>query len=111
MPEAFIILCTCGTHEEAERIARTLVAEGLAACVNIVPGIRSIYRWQGKIEESAEELLLIKTTGDNWNSLESRVRELHSYDTPEILKLAIAGGSQEYLGWLIAESHRGTPGE
>ena len=100
MSEALIVLCTCGSAEEADRIANTLVNERLAACVNILPPIQSVYRWQGAVERAREVLLLIKTTRDHLMSLSGRIQTLHSYDTPEIIALEIAGGSETYLTWL-----------
>ena len=107
MSEVIVVLCTCGDDAEANRIAATLVTERLAACVNIVPGVKSVYRWQGRIETASEHLLLIKTTSENWERLESRLIELHSYDTPEILRLPVAGGSEKYLDWLKSEAPGG----
>ena len=98
--EAIVVLVTAGSIEEAERIARALVEERLAACVNLVPGIRSIYRWEDKIADDAEILLVAKTRRDSFAALERRVRELHSYDVPEVLGLAVTDGSPGYLGWL-----------
>jgi periplasmic divalent cation tolerance protein len=104
--EALVVLVTAGSSEEAECIARTLVEEGLVACVNLVPGIRSIYRWQGKVADDGEILLVAKTRRDSFAALERRVRELHSYDVPEVLALAVVDGSAGYLHWL-AEAVRG----
>ncbi|MGH7804266.1 MAG: divalent-cation tolerance protein CutA, partial [Candidatus Binatia bacterium] len=86
--EALVVLMTAGSVEEAARIARALVEERLAACVNLVPGIRSIYRWQGAIADDAEVLLVAKTRRASLDALERRVRELHSYEVPEVLALA-----------------------
>jgi periplasmic divalent cation tolerance protein len=104
--EALVVLVTAGSSEEAECIARTLVEEGLVACVNLVPGIRSIYRWQGKVADDGEILLVAKTRRDSFAALERRVRELHSYYVPEVLALAVVDGSAGYLRWL-AEAVRG----
>jgi periplasmic divalent cation tolerance protein len=100
MAEAFVIFCTCGSSEEAERLASTLVRERLAACVNIVAGIRSIYRWENKVEDSAEVLLVIKSTGDRLGAIQSRLEALHSYETPELIALPVVAGSERYLSWL-----------
>lgn len=100
MPDALIVFCTCGTNEEAERLARTLVEERLAACVNILPPVRSIYRWQGTLETTEEVLLLIKTRSDAFAAMSSRIQALHSYDTPEIAAVRVAEGSERYLRWL-----------
>ena len=104
--EAIVVLVTAGSIEEAQRIARALVEERLAACVNLVPGIRSIYRWQGTIADDGEVLLVAKTRRDSFAPLERRVRELHSYDVPEVLALVVTDGSAAYLGWL-AEAVKG----
>lgn len=100
---ARIVFVMAANEEEASVIARTLVEERLAACVNIIMPVRPIYRWQGAIEESHESLLLIKTSARNYAKLERRVEELHSYDVPEIVATALANGSADYLKW-IAES-------
>ena len=100
MTDKQIILSTAGSEEEARKIAHTLVERGLAACVNIIPQIESIYRWQGKIEESREWLLLIKTSAENFPGVRDAIRELHSYDLPECIAINIADGSAEYLQWI-----------
>lgn len=96
-----IVLTTASSLDEARRLAHALVERRLAACVNIVPNLTSIYRWQGAVEEAAEALLVIKTTADRLSRLETAVRELHSYEIPELLALAVEAGSQAYLGWLL----------
>jgi periplasmic divalent cation tolerance protein len=95
-----VILVTASSNDEAERLAQALVGEGLAACVNILGGVRSIYTWEGKTERADEHLLVIKTRGERFAAVEKRVRELHSYATPEVIALPIVGGSQAYLNWL-----------
>ena len=95
-----IVLSTAGSEDEARRIAHHLVEHQLAACVNIIPQIESIYRWQGKIESSREWLLLIKTTDERFAAVRDALRELHSYDLPECIALEIKDGSPEYLRWL-----------
>jgi len=100
---ARIVLSTAGSPEEAARISRELVERGLAACVNLIPGLTSVYRWQGAIEEAAEVLLIVKTSAEKLSALEAAVRELHSYEVPEFLVLPVAGGSQPYLDWLFAQ--------
>jgi periplasmic divalent cation tolerance protein len=100
MTESIVVLCTCASEDEAGRIAATLVQERLAACVNILPPIRSIYRWQGVIEDAREILLLVKSTSDRFGTLRDRIAALHSYDTPEIVALPIVAGSDKYLAWL-----------
>ena len=97
-----LIYCTCPDRAMAERIAEALVADRLAACVNIVPGITSIYRWQGEVQHDSELLLLIKTRGECYPALEARIRELHSYEVPEIIAVPIQRGSESYLTWLDA---------
>jgi periplasmic divalent cation tolerance protein len=99
--KAFIVVyVTVSSVDEGRRIARALVEERLAACVNQLPGIRSIYRWQGKIEESTEELLIIKTNKDLFAALQKRVCELHSYAVPEVIAVPVTAGSEPYLQWL-----------
>ncbi len=97
---ARIVMTTVASAEEAARLGRTLVEERLASCATFVPAVQSIYRWQGKIESSAETLLLIKTAADRLPALETRIHELHSYQTPEFVVLAIESGSHHYLAWL-----------
>jgi periplasmic divalent cation tolerance protein len=98
--DALIVFCTCGTAEDARRLARALVEEGLAACVTTLPGVESIYRWQGAVETATEFLLLIKSTQERLPNLERRIVELHSYDTPEILAVPVSAGLDRYLEWL-----------
>jgi periplasmic divalent cation tolerance protein len=100
--EFSVVLITAGSEDEAERIASALVEEQLAACVNIVGPIRSIYRWQGKVQNERELLLVVKTRSEILPRLRARVDELHSYDTPEIIALPITSGSEKYLRWLEA---------
>jgi periplasmic divalent cation tolerance protein len=100
MRDFIVIYVTVGAAEEAGRIARALVEDRLAACVNQLPGVRSTYRWQGEVEQSNEELLIIKTRRDLLTSVHRRVRELHSYDLPELIALPVVDGSGEYLQWL-----------
>ena len=95
-----IVLTTAGSHEEAQQIAQALVDRRLAACVNIVPQVRSIYRWQDKVETAEEWLLVIKTTGAAFDRVRSAIKELHSYGLPECVCLAIEDGSKEYLDWI-----------
>src|SRR5579875_1435188 len=100
MTDSLVVFCTCENRQQASHIAEALVGERLAACVNILPGVESVYRWQGAVEKAAEILLLIKTTSERLPALESRIKELHSYDTPEVIALPIADGSEKYLSWL-----------
>jgi periplasmic divalent cation tolerance protein len=97
---ACIVITTVASAEEAARLGRTLVEERLAACATVLPAAHSIYSWQGKIELSDETLLLLKTATDQLPALEFRLRELHSYETPEFLVIEIEAGSQSYLKWL-----------
>lgn len=100
MTESVVILCTCESEAQAERIAAALVGERLAACVNILPPIRSIYRWNEVVEDAREILLLIKSTAERFPALRDRITALHSYETPEIIALPIAAGFEKYLAWL-----------
>ena len=100
MTEFVVVYVTAGSAEEADHLSRALVGERLAACVNRVKSIQSVYRWQGEIEQSDEELLIIKTHKDLFPALEKRVRALHSYAVPEIIALPVVVGSPGYLGWL-----------
>ena len=100
MEQFRIVLTTASSREEAKRIAKALVEERLAACVNVVHGVESIYRWQGEVEEAAEVLLLIKTNVEKIEALETAVRRLHSYEVPEFLIFEVNGGSAAYLKWL-----------
>ncbi len=104
MTTAVVVLSTAGSTEEAERIATALVAERLAACVNLVAPLTSIYRWQGAIERASEVLLVIKTRRALATKLVARLRALHSYDVPEAIVLPITAGSAPYLRWLGAET-------
>ena len=90
--------------EEAAALARAVVTERLAACVNVVPGVRSIYRWEGEVQDDVEALLVIKTTEARLEALVERVNALHSYDLPEVLALPVAGGSPAYLAWVAEEA-------
>jgi periplasmic divalent cation tolerance protein len=101
-PKARIALTTAATPEEARRLGRELVEERLAACATLVPGAESIYHWEGRIETAAETLLVLKTTSDKVEALEARLKDLHSYETPEFLVLEIERGSRAYLDWIEA---------
>jgi periplasmic divalent cation tolerance protein len=106
MTDKRIVLTSTGSEEEAHRIARHLVENRMAACVNIVPQVGSIYRWQGKVDEAREWLLLIKTTAAALARVQQAITDLHSYELPECICLPIEGGSPNYLAW-IAESVAG----
>lgn len=99
------VLCTVPDAETGQRIARTIVHEGLAACVNLLPGITSVYRWQGEIQENPEFLLLIKTTQERYAAMETRIKSLHPYEVPEIIAHKVEAGLKSYLNW-ISESTR-----
>ncbi len=103
MGEAVLIVTSCGSEAEAERIAAALVGERLAACVQMLP-VTSVYRWQGAVERSTEVALHIKTRAALADAVVGRVRALHSYTLPELLVLPIAGGSPDYLKWIAAET-------
>ena len=98
--DAIVVFMTAANGEEATRLAEMLVGAHLAACVQILPEMESVYRWQGKIERQSEILLLAKTTRAKFTELEREVRALHSYDTPEIIAVSIVDGSAPYLDWL-----------
>jgi periplasmic divalent cation tolerance protein len=100
MVERVVVLMTAGSQEEADQLAEALVAERLAACVNIVPGMISVYRWQGAIQRDQEWLLLAKSRRDLLDAFVQRVQELHSYDVPEVIALPLEGGSEHYLQWI-----------
>jgi periplasmic divalent cation tolerance protein len=104
-PDLIVAFSTAGSPEKARRIASALVAEQLAACVNVVNDIHSIYRWQGAIESAHESLMIIKTRANLLPAIELRLRELHSYEVPELVAVSIEDGAQPYLDWLIASSH------
>ena len=104
MPEFIVVFVTCGSEEEALKIAHSLVEERLAACVNLVSPVRSIYRWEGKIWDEKEWILIIKTQKERFEELERKVKSLHSYSVPEIIGLPIVEGSSSYLQWLLEET-------
>jgi periplasmic divalent cation tolerance protein len=99
-PAALVVLSTFPDAETAARIARALVEEQLAACVNVVPAVRSIYRWDGKVCDEAEALAVIKTTAERYAALAARIAELHPYQVPELIALPLADGHPPYLAWL-----------
>ncbi len=109
MTDKIVILCTCSGAEEAGRLARSLVEARLAACVNVLPQVRSYYRWQGVLESSDECLLVIKSSRRLFDALRAHLAGLHSYEVPEILALPIAAGSDSYLAWL--DANLGNPEE
>ena len=97
------VITTTDSPELAESIARKLVAEKLAACVQVTGPIKSVYRWEGKVETSAEWKCEAKTTGDNYERVEAAIRELHTYDEPEIIATEVVAGSESYLNWVRSE--------
>jgi periplasmic divalent cation tolerance protein len=100
MSDVRIVLTTAGSQEEAKKIAHSLVERRLAACVNIVPQIESIFRWQGRAESATEWLLVIKTQAATFERVRDTIKELHSYDLPECVMLEVTDGSKEYLNWI-----------
>ena len=103
MSEFVVVFVTVGSADEGDRLARALVESRLAACVNRVKSVQSIYRWQGKIESSEEELLIVKTRRDLFERLKEKIQQLHSYQVPEIIALPIIEGNENYLRWLDEE--------
>lgn len=108
MTDKILVLSTCGTTEEAERLGRQLVEKRLAACVNVISGAKSIYRWQGEIEEASEALLVIKSRRTLFDAVRMELEKSHSYEVPEVIALAIVEGSLGYLSWLDKELAPGT---
>ena len=102
MTGALVALSTVGSSEDAERIARALVEKGVAACVNVVPGVVSFYRWKGKLERDAELLLVIKTTPERFEDVKAALLAEHPYELPELVALPITAAHQPYLDWLAA---------
>lgn len=100
MTDALVVITTTETQKQAERLAALLVERELAACVQVLPQITSVYRWQGKVEQAGEFLLLIKTARAAYARLETAIKENHSYETPEIIALPVEAGSDQYLNWL-----------
>jgi periplasmic divalent cation tolerance protein len=100
MVDAIIVLVTCGSEEEAVKIAHSLVEERVAACVNLISPVRSIYRWEGKIWDEREWILIIKTQKKRFEELEKKVKSLHSYSVPEIIGLPVVEGAPSYLKWV-----------
>jgi len=99
---AIVVVTTVGTEEQAYLIAREIVARRQAACVNILPGVRSIYRWQGKICKDGELLLIVKTMETEFEAVAATIRELHTYELPEILSFTVARGEPSFLEWIVA---------
>ena len=100
MHPVVLVLTTIAAESDGKALARTLVDERLAACVNVLPAMTSVYRWKGQVEQDREQQLVIKTTADRLTALETRIRELHTYELPEFLILSTDGGSSSYLAWV-----------
>lgn len=103
MTDKIVILSTCESREEAARIARQLVDKRVAACVSILPGVESVYWWQGKIEQAAEVLLVIKSSRGMFDRVKEELLRMHSYQTPEAIAIPIVAGSEAYLDWMARE--------
>jgi len=102
MTEMLIVFTTFATEEDAARVARVLVEERLVACANVLPGARSLYRWEGKVADEREVVVLMKTRKQDWAAFLSRLHELHPYDTPECVAVRVAAGARKYMAWLDA---------
>ena len=102
MTDKILVMSTCAAEADAERLARALLDARLAACVNVVPGVRSFYRWKGEIESEAEFMLIIKTSRDLFPALLAEIEKLHPYEVPELLALPVLAGAENYLSWLDA---------
>ena len=103
MTDKVVILSACDSEEQAARLARHLVELRLAACVNIVPGARSVHRWKGAIEDASEWLLVIKSRRDLFSSIRSELAKMHSYEVPELLAIPVVEGAESYLAWMDRE--------
>ena len=111
MTDKIVVLNTCARQEEAERLARLLIDQGLAACVSIVPRVRSFYRWKGAVESSEEWLLLIKSSRPLFDRLRAALEKAHTYEIPEVLALPVVAGAEPYLEWLQANLPEGPTAE
>lgn len=101
-----LVYCTCPDHEVAVQLANNLVDEALAACINIVPGLTSVYHWQGKRKTGSEELLMIKTSREQYPALQARIAALHPYELPEVIAVPIQAGLPAYLNWVDESCQR-----
>ena len=104
MTDALVVLTTLPNADAAAELAKTVVGEKLAACANIVPGMRSIYRWEGKVQDENEVLVLLKARRDGFARLKSRILELHPYEVPEVIAVSIDQGHDAYLNWIVRET-------
>jgi periplasmic divalent cation tolerance protein len=103
MTDKIVVLSTCASAEEAGRIARELVEKQLAACVSVLPGIRSVYRWKGAVQDDAEVLLVIKSSRGLFPRLQAEIEKMHSYEVPEVIAVPVVDGSERYLEWMDRE--------
>ncbi len=103
MTDKIVVLTTCGSAEEAEKIARALVLKKLAACVNVLPAVRSIYRWKGEVQDAEETLLVIKSSRALFDEVRAEIEKLHSYELAEVIAVPIVDGSEAYLEWMGRE--------
>lgn len=103
MTEALIAFTSFANEQDAARVARVLVEERLVACANLLPGARSLYRWEGRVQDEREVVVLLKTRKQDWTALLSRLHELHPYDTPELIAVRVAAGAPKYMAWLEAQ--------
>lgn len=103
MTDKIVVLTTCDSEQQATQLARALVEQRVAACVNILPGARSVYRWKDEIEDAAEWLLVIKSRRDLFPALRAAVEKLHTYEVPELIAMPLVEGSEPYLAWLDRE--------
>jgi periplasmic divalent cation tolerance protein len=103
MTEKIVVFSTCGSEQDAIKVARALVEAKVAACVNVLPNVRSVYRWKDAIEEESEWMLIIKSSRSLFAQLQAELRKVHSYEVPEVLAIPVVDGSAEYLGWLDRE--------
>jgi periplasmic divalent cation tolerance protein len=103
MTDKIVVLSTCPSRDEAERIARLLVEKRLAACVNLIPGVKSIYHWQGAVEESEEVMLVVKSSRELFRHVKEALSHVHSYEVPELIALPVVDGAESYLAWMDRE--------
>jgi periplasmic divalent cation tolerance protein len=108
MTDKIVVLSTCATADDAEMLARALVTGQLAACVSVVPRVRSFYRWKGKLETADEYLLIIKTSRDLFDALNAELERLHPFEVPEVLAIPVVAGAENYLNWLAVNLRGGT---